>query len=910
MTAISILCFVWILFCGINSGSTQPSNVRAVARNVIAVEGQEVDLRCITRPAYNVLRWTFNGTDLVDQGENLIEFRPVGLNQSLTILNAKTENSGRYSCHIVGADINADIRLTVTSVDCPPSIAGGLIWNGQRVGSTSLQRCSNLHENFHSGVFISRVCTIRGQWEDVDFSSCTMQLYSDPVIVAQGQVLSNNESYIDEFRDEVFRSYGTLNYEVIDYHIVTLPNNATMNTVSIAVISSVYRPDENESSGDEDGPGPVPLNQLTIDNATTVTQFIPDYQCSCDGNVRPTSKKQICVGPSVPPCVKTDMGYQCNHPIYVGNGVKCGLDSDSDGYPNVQLDCQNESCVQDICPNVYSIAPDGLQDGSVCGMGDPNLGGPGIDINGSAAVNFTGCPSEVDHIWFILWPRTANGFIATQKCNGVGLVGLVTRLCRENGTWGRISGIQNCYSIEFLRLQGSTINLRNFYFGDDDTDVYDQTQSHTLRDSLSVIRELRSLTNSSNPITPNDLIVANDIIRTIIRVEGYNEKYDYQTVVEDLSSVISNLLNTSNRVSYDELYYYHNSSDDQEEDDNEAELLLKNIDNFASVFRSLLINSFSSHQQSSQNFKFSYHNFNISFELPSDSDLESSGGIEFNVENSQVYIPYASIKHQMDTEGIQVPVVNYVAGNLASVLPARSLINTTVLEDQVVSSQISSQPISLPPDGYIKFTFKLDNPIDGQPKCVFWNFTLELGNDTGGWSEEGVFLDAENTNSTTITCVTNHLTSFAVLVDSHRTTSKISSSQARSLSIVSYIGCGVSIICLLATIIIIILFRNSVFKATHNMIHLNLSIALLLGLIAFVSGIETANDSKAGCISVTVLLHYFFIAAFCWMLCEGIIIYILLVKVFYNGFFKKLPFYIVLGWGMLQTHVMYFIYLV
>ena len=40
---------------------------------------------------------------------------------------------------------------------------------------------------------------------------------------------------------------------------------------------------------------------------------------------------------------------------------------------------------QDICPNVYSIAPDGLQDGSVCGMGDPNLGGPGIDINGKTS---------------------------------------------------------------------------------------------------------------------------------------------------------------------------------------------------------------------------------------------------------------------------------------------------------------------------------------------------------------------------------------------------------------------------------------------------------------------------------------------------------------------------------------------
>ena len=36
-------------------------------------------------------------------------------------------------------------------------------------------------------------------------------------------------------------------------------------------------------------------------------------------------------------------------------------------------------------------------------------------------------------------------------------------------------------------------------------------------------------------------------------------------------------------------------------------------------------------------------------------------------------------------------------------------------------------------------------------------------NNTGGWSEEGVFLDVENTNSTTITCVTKHLTSFSVL---------------------------------------------------------------------------------------------------------------------------------------------------
>ena len=37
--------------------------------------------------------------------------------------------------------------------------------------------------------------------------------------------------------------------------------------------------------------------------------------------------------------------------------------------------------------------------------------------------------------------------------------------------------------------------------------------------------------------------------------------------------------------------------------------------------------------------------------------------------------------------------------------------------------------------------------------------------------------------------------------------------------------------------------RSTVFKATQHMIHLNLAIALLLGLIVFVGGIETATEN-------------------------------------------------------------------
>ena len=88
-----------------------------MAQNVIAIEGQKVDLRCITSPA-NVLKWTFNGVGLVDRGENLIKFRPPGLNHSLTILSARTSHSGVYNCHIIGTDVKAAIVLTIKSSLC------------------------------------------------------------------------------------------------------------------------------------------------------------------------------------------------------------------------------------------------------------------------------------------------------------------------------------------------------------------------------------------------------------------------------------------------------------------------------------------------------------------------------------------------------------------------------------------------------------------------------------------------------------------------------------------------------------------------------------------------------------------------------------------------------------------------
>lgn len=67
------------------------------------------------------------------------------------------------------------------------------------------------------------------------------------------------------------------------------------------------------------------------------------------------------------------------------------------------------------------------------------------------------------------------------------------------------------------------------------------------------------------------------------------------------------------------------------------------------------------------------------------------------------------------------------------------------------------------------------------------------------------------------------------------------------------------------------------------MIHSNLCLCLLLAELVFVIGIDrTAN--KAVCRAVAVALHYFFLAAFCWMLLEGYQLHLMLVQVISHYF--------------------------
>ena len=78
----------------------------------------------------------------------------------------------------------------------------------------------------------------------------------------------------------------------------------------------------------------------------------------------------------------------------------------------------------------------------------------------------------------------------------------------------------------------------------------------------------------------------------------------------------------------------------------------------------------------------------------------------------------------------------------------------------------------------------------------------------------------------------------------------------------------------------------------RNYVHIQLCVTLGIAQIIFVAGIEPhlgegklVGGVPVGCRLVAVLLHYWFLVSFMWMLMEGVVLYVALVRVLvtYHG---------------------------
>ncbi|XP_014840130.1 PREDICTED: adhesion G-protein coupled receptor G4 [Poecilia mexicana] len=177
-------------------------------------------------------------------------------------------------------------------------------------------------------------------------------------------------------------------------------------------------------------------------------------------------------------------------------------------------------------------------------------------------------------------------------------------------------------------------------------------------------------------------------------------------------------------------------------------------------------------------------------------------------------------------------------------------------------------------------------------KCVFWDF--QKYSSLGGWSSSGC--ETQNISPHQTSCLCDHLTHFGVLLDVSR--DPLDPKDARILTVISYLGCGISSIFLGITLLTYLIFEK-LRQDYPSKILINLSTALLgLTLLFLINSWLASFSNHPLCITTAAFLHYFLLASCTWMGLEAFHMYFALVKVFNTYVPAYLLKFCAVGWGI------------
>ncbi|XP_022777824.1 adhesion G protein-coupled receptor L4-like, partial [Stylophora pistillata] len=216
-------------------------------------------------------------------------------------------------------------------------------------------------------------------------------------------------------------------------------------------------------------------------------------------------------------------------------------------------------------------------------------------------------------------------------------------------------------------------------------------------------------------------------------------------------------------------------------------------------------------------------------------------------------------------------VVAVMYKNLSEIFISDNNVNgakkTRKLNTIIMSVEIYPEPDEL--EENITLVFKNIKKASGDIReCVFWDM---FGDGPEGWSSQGCFTRILSESQTECKC--NHLTHFAVLMDF----TNDEEGYDKILTVLTHVGMALSLTGVSITIISYILLTDRHAPLSH--IRVGLTSCIGAGHIVFLAGVD-ATGNKAVCVAVAALMQYCLMAAFCWMLVEGIYIYLFVVKVY------------------------------
>eukprot|EP00064_Thunnus_orientalis_P005359 superscaffoldBa00000519_g5373 len=230
--------------------------------------------------------------------------------------------------------------------------------------------------------------------------------------------------------------------------------------------------------------------------------------------------------------------------------------------------------------------------------------------------------------------------------------------------------------------------------------------------------------------------------------------------------------------------------------------------------------------------------------------------------------------------------VSFSSSNL---VPKDPLTTTAIHSSWILNSYIVSASIN---DSYVN---NLKDPVvvthrHKNPKQP--GDRVQCGQ--GGWNSTGCETQSISPDQTI--CFCDHLTHFAVLLDVSR--APVSEADNQILTLISYLGCGISSIFLGITLLTYLAFEQ--LRRDHpSKILINLSAALLGMSMLFLLDSWLSSFFNYGlCIATAATLHYFLLASFTWMGLEAVHMYLALVKVFNIYIPSYILKFCVAGWGI------------
>ncbi|XP_062597425.1 adhesion G-protein coupled receptor G2-like isoform X2 [Saccostrea cucullata] len=218
----------------------------------------------------------------------------------------------------------------------------------------------------------------------------------------------------------------------------------------------------------------------------------------------------------------------------------------------------------------------------------------------------------------------------------------------------------------------------------------------------------------------------------------------------------------------------------------------------------------------------------------------------------------------------------------------RSESNSVILSAQIPNVKVDNL------DTPIEMRFQQNIKTAENATCGYF---IEVGPNKGHWSSEGCKVEVHKPGEYT-ECQCDHLTNFALLMDVYSVGGDLSEANKMALTYLSYLGCGISLLGLILTLITYFMFRK---LRSHNpaKILINLCIAIAATDLIFLAGQqEYTLKNEIGCKIVAASLHFFLLSAMCWMLVEAYYMYIALIRVFNSHISLFILKSVAVGWGI------------